>query len=132
MRRPCLRFTVRRMMFAVAFVALAFGAWKEFTRLRDLSNHYQRQAARLSRQERYHRANSLLTQEEWMDLCRKVEEKNRLGRERSGGQPLWYAPPDPPAFHREKAEDLARLIARYRRAARYPWLRVEPDPWIPD
>jgi hypothetical protein len=93
MRIPRVRFTVRRMMIAVAIVALALSFFVWNRRMARLSMEYDMQS---------------------------------LTYRGSGGpRPRFPVPIPSPLTDRERWED--EMAARYRRAARYPWLPVAPD-----
>jgi hypothetical protein len=71
------------------------------------------------------------TREEWLSDCRRVDELNELrarGLRKSIGELLY--PPDPDEGRRAVAQ-FDRLRQVYERAARYPWLPIEPDPLGP-
>jgi hypothetical protein len=95
MRLPRLRFTVRRMMVAVAVVGILLGTMtvRRGHSLR-LATYHQGQVKRLYDQ--------------------YGEAENFFGR--ASGGILWHS----------------ELQWKYERAARYPWLPVEPDPPEPE
>jgi hypothetical protein len=102
MRLPRLRFTVRRMMVAVAVVAFLFGAEATRRRWESLASTYRTKAvsfehrALVSRHSRDHEA-----------VLENDPEQRKLKR----------------------IEDHYVALARkYQYAAHYPWLAVEPDP----
>jgi hypothetical protein len=127
MRRPRVRFTVRRLMIVIAVVGVLFAVGLETTRLRRIS------AARQQ---------ALTSYAAYEALARKfsaqqspMETKAREGSAESLAEDL------------EKAATIsARMAARYQRnadywdmmskkyadAARYPWRSVEPDPPPPE
>ena len=113
MKIPRVRFTVRRAMVTVAAVALAFA----IARYWNARSYYLEKAANHAS----FRANVLRT----TDSIRYWEIRwtdQRLGR---GAEYPWPAgPPFVPAMARYHDE----MRQKYERAARYPWLRVEPDP----
>jgi hypothetical protein len=94
MRLPRVRFTVRRLMIAVAVVALAIGM---FARSRQMSKIADRHAAQI------------LEHSQMMPLPNGAFVMLLDNR----GQ--WHQ----------------AMVAKYRRAARRPWLPVEPDPHEP-
>lgn len=124
MRMP--RFRIRTLMIAVAVVAVltacAAGAW----RLNRLSRYYRSQAAILSHAEK-RATEGLKDQEEELasiakrdPLARaKLKDFEDVARHCAGQ----YA---------ALAEHAAALKLKYERAARYPWLPVEPDPPEPE
>jgi hypothetical protein len=107
MRPP--RFTVRRMMVAVAIagVLLAILAW-----VRDLHRRrtfYEAQAARYAEQEEIHLYAARVARADFD----RTRNKNYRGQVVTS---LIYA-----GFYR-------LLVEKYRHAARHPWESVEPDP----
>ncbi len=149
MRVPHVRFTVRRMMVAVALLALLlWGGLVEIPRLRGLARDYRARAAR-------HAA----TQKRFLkffrdrDLCRVYWSALAVDRQAEAEAALCPEVPDGPAdavetwaelatqardqaaWHARsiaqegpKSEYFARMRWKYERAARYPWLPVAPDP----
>jgi hypothetical protein len=121
MRLPRLRFTVRRLMLVVALAGLAMGVGIWSYKMRQLSGGYARAA-------KFHRA--------WLDRYREREAVilQAIGRLETVAARRSVVPPSHDR-HREDAADYARkadyreaLALKYERAARYPWLPVEPDP----
>ncbi len=113
MRVPRVRFTVRRLMVVVAVVALAFG----IVRLWALRQLYLQKAAEHAGFRAYvlNSPDSIRHWEfRWTD--------QRMGQPASYPWPA--GPPFVPAI--TKYHDDMRI--KYERAARYPWLPVEPDP----
>ncbi len=122
MKLPRVRITVRGMMIAVAVVALALAgseAWRRYRAMVALAEDYSRTATMYS---------------ETVDQV--LNDATRWDRIRSEKRKL----PDRYPFYtlddvadyardsREKARRYRALASRYRRAARSPWLPVEPDP----
>ena len=116
------RFSVRRLMIAVAIVAVVFAAWLKSVQYWDLSTQYQERV-------------------DWfesMAMCHveRIDSwETRIARKRED--------PASDDFPLEVLQDQARrdriwleyyrsLIAKYKRAARYPWLSVAPDPPDPN
>jgi hypothetical protein len=115
MRLPRPGFTVRWLMVAVAIAGVLLG----IERFRRLSNEYESRA----HWHAYHEASNceeysscLYSTNDsncWIDLS--IEElKARDG--------VLFKPPDRLAIYHH------RMQHKWRRAARYPWLPVEPDP----
>ena len=101
MRLPCVQFTIRWVMVAVAGAATILGAAVELQRRHD----------RFLRLAEHHEASSSIT-----TACGKRPSRtNGLGEDVRG----W--PNARIEWHR-------RLGEKYRRAASSPWMSVEPDP----
>jgi hypothetical protein len=99
---PRVRFTVRRMMVAVAIMALCLTAWSFWAR-RD---------------------------ERFLKFAIEAMTHATLARAYETGRPFdsrVRAPVDP-----QKAAYHAALVRKYEYAARYPWLPVLPDPPEPE
>ena len=113
MKIPRIRFTVRRMMVAVAVLALAFGIarlwWARQRYLEKAAGHASFRAYLLRSPENI---------KHW-------EERWTSGRE---GKPARYPWPAGPPFVPAIAEYHEAMRLKYERAARYPWLSVAPDP----
>jgi hypothetical protein len=103
MRLPRVRFTVRRLMVAVAIVALCLPAWSFWAR----------------RDERY------------LEFAIKAMKHNTLAEAYETGRPLGSlrerarVNPCKAAYH-------ATLARKYEYAASHPWLPVAPDPPEPE
>lgn len=98
-----LRLTIRRMMFLVAIVGMGLAT--------ALMIQRSRQFARIAEEQAYSESLSL----SYADEARgKHGDRQRVER----GELM-------ASYHRA-------LKLKYERAARYPWLSVEPDPPIPD
>jgi hypothetical protein len=114
---PCVRFTVRRMMVAVAIVAALSAA---------LAIPYRRARFAALREYHGHRLAS-----------RALHTPESLTFYNDLGEPLYRygshgATPDQ-ARHQEAMQRYhARMIETYDRAARYPFLPVAPDPPEPE
>ncbi|WP_435020388.1 hypothetical protein TA3x_001802 [Tundrisphaera sp. TA3] len=103
MKRPRWRFTLRGMMVAVAILALAsFG-----TRMLIRRGQHLRSAVLFQKKEAEARQ-----REAW---SRSMATKG-------------YVSPRVAEAERSRAEHFGRMKAKYERAARSPWLAVEPDP----
>jgi hypothetical protein len=113
MTPPRVRFTVRRMIVAVAVIALAF--W--MVRLWAARQLYLQKAAKHAgfRANVLRSPNSIAYWESrWTDQ-----------RE---GKPARYPWPAGPPFVPALAKYHDAMRMKYERAARYPWLPIEPDP----
>lgn len=113
------RFTIRQMMIIVATLAATFGLAISVIRSSHSAAIYQQRV-------REHASQA--------SLCRDLSEKaDRFWTERVHAK-------DPENWeYREAAEWVRRLCdyhelmtQKYERAARYPWLPVEPDPPMPE
>jgi hypothetical protein len=103
MRWPRPRFTVRRLMIAVAILAIGFGAIKWVAEMRARSSDYRRRAIEFER--RTLRRGSLVRTDDGRWVDRFDNENDRLG------------------------DDWARrMAAKYERLSYCPWLATEPDP----
>ncbi len=127
MGRPSVRFTVRGLMAVVAVVALLIGGSLEYARLRRLGHEYAARAINAKRSLGYARRSSDRSHERWLAECQRIDRSEQA----SGG---WYKMGRPPSP--ERARRLVAywepIVAKYERAARYPWLSVEPDPPRPE
>ena len=112
MKVPRVRFTVRRMMVAVAVAALAF--W--IVRLSSLRRQYLEKAANHASFQAY-----LITSPQMIKFW---EDRWTAARE---GKPAKYPWPSGPPFVPSIAEYHDQMRIKYKRAARYPWLPVAPD-----
>jgi hypothetical protein len=103
MRWPRPRFTVRRLMIAVAILAIGFGAIKWVAEMRARSSDYRRRAIEFE--------------------CRTLRRGSMVWK---GGN-RWVD-----RFDNENdclRDDWARrMAAKYERLSYYPWLAAEPDP----
>jgi hypothetical protein len=119
-RRP--RVTVRRLMLAVAIVAIAFGGWGAWVRYRaivTLSEGYQKRAT-------YFSAFASFSDREALEYEVVAAEKKKtpdpypgmtLERLARGG-----------ASERKVGDYYRALAKKYQQAARAPWIPIEPDP----
>jgi hypothetical protein len=113
MRLPRVKYTVRRMMVAVAILALAFG----IIRLWATRQLYLKKAAGHAG----FRTEVLRSPE----TIAYWESRWTAQRE---GRPARYPWPGGPPFVPAMAQYHDAMRIKYERAARYPWLPVEPDP----
>jgi hypothetical protein len=102
MRLP--RVTTRRLMVLVAVVAALLGAFQVLSRRRRLYEYNAMKYAIVARQQSY------------------AEDGYQLGYRGARFGPLARQ------IGRRRAEHYEALRVKYERAARYPWLPVEPDP----
>src|SRR4051794_8604286 len=106
MRLPRVRFTVRRVMFVVAIVALILGGTAEGVRRRERFRRKAQEYARTS--------NDLYLRGFY------------FGKETTfGPSPAEVRISDE---YERRSIQYQRLSEKYERAARSPWLPVEPDP----
>jgi hypothetical protein len=134
MRLPRVRFTVRRMMIAVAVVAVLIGVGlhvERAIRFSRLSTNYVEFAAMYAEYE------SILRKRERNH--RELAERERESADkfqRSSSVELWRRLAQEDTDRADKFKSLAeyhsRMKAKYQAAARRPWLDVEPDPPRPE
>jgi hypothetical protein len=121
------RFSVRGLMVAVAVVALLMGGLLEYARLKRLGREYAGRAIGARRAMEPARRSLGWSHERWLAECRRFDQIEQA----SGGWYKFGRPPSP-----ERAKRLVAywqpVVAKYERAARYPWLPVEPDPPRPE
>jgi hypothetical protein len=141
MRLPRLRFTVRRLMLVVAIAGLIMGGGVSGHRMWELSRYYAGHAQSSKAQERYCRGSADL----YMYAAQRTEETARLltavvstrGLARKSLRSEGYSDESVQwravglrklaADRASKAVELGAQARKYDRAARYPWLPVEPD-----
>jgi hypothetical protein len=112
------RFTVRRLMIAVAIAGVFFGGVVELPRLWVLRRQY------LGLAEKYGY---------WETRLNGVVELRQELTFYSMSQPRGPEPsPERLARMKARADYYSRQRAKYEHAARFPWLRVAPDPPAPD
>ena len=122
MEIPRVRFTVRRLMVAVAVVGIAFYGlvlWRrsaEYRRLADEAERSEMKAIVGAKQ-----ADAVAARFRRMPEKVTSEGVNLQSRYSAEGTHL-----------RRLSQDRARAKIKYRRAARYPWLPVAPDPPEPE
>lgn len=127
------RFSVRGLMVAVAVVALLLGGSLEYARLKRLGREYAGRAIGARRAMEPARKSLGWSHERWLAECRRLDQMEQAsgGWFKSGGSYNLPRPPSP-----ERANRLVAywqpVVAKYERAARYPWLPVEPDPPRPE
>jgi hypothetical protein len=113
-----LRFSVRRLLIAVAILAVILAAWMKSVQYWDLSTQYQERVAWFESMADDHRSRI----DSWDTLiARKKKDPASDGftlelfQDQAKRDRIWLA------YDRG-------LIAKYKRATRYPWLSVAPDP----
>jgi hypothetical protein len=126
MRWPCSRSTIRSMMVAVAAVGLLIGASLEIIRLRKLSDVYAAHVITARRTLAFAAISAGWSDERWTTECLEIDRANR--------QWGWFqmARPLSPQRARERVAYWQPICAKYERAARYPWISLEPDPPRPE
>jgi hypothetical protein len=143
-RIPRVRFTVRRLMIVVVIVAgLLWGL-----KMRRLSVSYSEQAATHASEQKFWDSGVSLSN---VEIARRTshlaELREKANRDRAEGFPevannferlieleshmLNYYLEDA-RIRKSHRDESARLNRKYYRAARYPWLSVEPDPPEPE
>lgn len=143
MRLPCPRFTVKRLMVAVAAVALVLGCSIEAVRLKRWRDVALKRAQEHAQHEQLNRdlersALEMVKTQEWIAdrdpaLSRRLERLDRKWAEFVGQQKAAAAEErDRAAKYAEAAAYHAALRWKYLRAAAHPWLPVEADPPPPD
>jgi hypothetical protein len=106
------RFTVRRLMVAVAVVGLLFGLYDQ-ARVLLLSNTYRRKAVYCDRMER---------------RCREIDAMDPAVRTREAAEALDDPFLDDPAWNKRMIPYFKALQKKYEDAASHPRLPVAPDP----
>lgn len=106
-----MRFTLRRLMLAVAIASAVLAASVEIGRLRRASAAYRQKA---------------------QEHAAIAETLKGIIAASGPSSPIDISPGEGLRSKRFTAKQVAnheaRLAAKYERAARYPWLSVEPDP----
>jgi hypothetical protein len=113
MKIPRVRFTMRRLMVAVAILGFALGVAELWRRSRLYTERASDHAGRRS---------NILQSPGSIAYWESRWQAQREGR--SGAYP-W---PDGPPFVPAIADYHDQMWAKWERAARLPWLPVEPDP----
>ena len=155
MRLPRVRFTVRRMMVAVAVVALSLGGWLWLGEMRRRSAYYSALADAYALEAENHTGlisyylrraqehpGSKAGRHYYADFQLVTSNhgvKLTLGRRTDGPQAIpRLIDPNPERYakamratserERTRADYFSRLKAKYRRAAVRPWITASPDP----
>ena len=126
---PLPRMTTRRWMIAVAVVGLLLAAPREFARLKRLSRQYEERAINAARRMSHSRMSASWSDERWVAECRAIEETESKW---NTGIPMSIGRPLRPDLARARITFWEPIRLKYERAARYPWLPVEPDPPEPE
>ena len=122
------RLTIKRAMLLVAFVAFVLGSWLQVREWHRLREDYLVEAWTNGMLEKTARKSVNRTHEEWLAACREVDRRNREGEvDVFGGRRVFLGQPNPPEMEQRRADYYAKLRLKYERAARFPWLPVEPD-----
>jgi hypothetical protein len=110
MRLLRVRFTIWRLMIAIAIIGLPLGliAEEEEVRQRRLSESYRSLAA-------YHESRTVASIACSRTRCTFTDHRGRIMRSDEVRASDWHR----------------RLAEKYRHAAARPWLPVEPDPPLP-
>jgi hypothetical protein len=130
---PRLRFTVRQLMLAVAVAALLTGGIvlaRRSAHYRREAEFHSRAAARLRAEQRSKASTARAGREQaemWTRRARDAGSKTAAQAVEDTAPGI--APYEAAARAAGATADNHDLLARkYERAARYPWLPVEPDP----
>jgi len=107
-------------MVAVAIASLSLGAYVEYFQLGPLRREYTRRALHFAEQQERYRIAGNTTYEQYLINKRENEEYNSRSTEFQRGTV-------PPERFRLYFYHCGRLKEKYERAARSPWLPVEPD-----
>jgi hypothetical protein len=137
MRLPRLQLTLRWMMVVVALVAVAMGATLWGLKMRRLARSYALRASMSKQFETECRGFEADT----VKTGQGVDELRRLRRdpasvfsdeldetEKQLASKVW----EDAAYWRRIAAHYASLKRKYERAARYPWVTIQPDPPEPE
>lgn len=144
MRLPRVRFTVRRLMIAVAIAGVIMGV----TRLTANARRLRARAAGYAIRAATERETNWGMASDEAQLARAVD-RVKVHKTRMEAGSLDQDPSDQRAVLELMEESVARrrrriarhhgrlayflaMRAKYERAARYPWLSVEPDPPEPE
>jgi hypothetical protein len=113
-------FSIRRLLTAIALLAIALAVWVEFRRLGNLAEQYRQRATYFSGEE----------QSEGEAIARA---NLSMERSKAEGDPSaeskWL---DQQAAMVKHYQYYSLMSAKYRAAATRPWLSIEPDPIPPD
>jgi hypothetical protein len=134
MRMPRVRFTVRRLIVAIAVIAILLAVGPQIRR----TIHLSRLSAGFARRAAMHDEYESI----WREDERKWREREEDDRQLADQSDLrsvadfWREQAERSAVRAEKRKALAdyhaRMKAKYNAAARRPWLDVEPDPPPPE
>jgi hypothetical protein len=138
MRLPRLRFTIRWMMVVVAIVALALGSTLWGLKMRRLARSYALRASTAKQAETNYRGLETKVTRAVREIelgqkmiePRPVREEPRfasIALDHQMRRALGLA-----AYLKRLGDHHATLRRKYERAARYPWLTIEPGPPWPE
>lgn len=119
---PRFRFTIRRMMVAVATVGMIFGVAAIWQRHRT----FLKQAAGHEAEARICEINSD-DNDKIQHQFDELRKKAGMGADPNKDSTLEYI-----RIMRLHGDHCRRLAHKYERAAHYPWLPVAPDPPVPE
>jgi hypothetical protein len=129
MRVPRVKFSVQRMMLAVASLAILMGVTREVSRLRRLSQGYTRKAVLAGREERGWRR-ALIDR-----MVSEADARQRSVTLRAKDQDLAAEWAVEASICAEEVVEVRSVLAhfvgvhqKYQRAASRPWDMVAPDP----
>lgn len=130
MRMPRVRFTLRRMMVAVALVGILTGAWLEASRQIRSSRRSRVRASG----HRFEEALALKNHARAASILKRAI-STRSFVDLGDFQIITGTPDDALASLKEAMESFSRRVeyhramrVKYEHATRYPWLPVAPDP----
>jgi hypothetical protein len=132
MRAPAVRFTIRRMMIAVAVFGVVLGVWLELSRLARIAAARRRDAASYAASEAIARKFALQYSRQAQQYLSSAESSgpSNAGFLEELRRVASYAE-SAAARYRRNADYWAMMNKKYERAARAPWSSVEPDPQPP-
>jgi hypothetical protein len=125
MKLPRVRFTIGRMMVAVAISAIFMAGLLQFARRKQLIEQYEGRVINARRLVSRARLTANLSHEEWLAHCREIDRLDRAN------PPFRTARGYPPELAKELIAYGESIRRKYDRAIRYPWLPVLPDPSDP-
>jgi hypothetical protein len=137
MRLPRMRFTVRSVMFAIAVVAIAISGVLWGRKMRRLSGEFARAATANKQLESQCRE----FEGHWRSMLGPFEELARSKPDIPPGSVAEFQKNQQQMLDivrknavrwAQVADHHAALKRKYERAARYPWLSVDPDPPRPE
>jgi hypothetical protein len=132
MRRPRVRFSVRRLMIAVAIFGSVIGVWLQAQRLRRLGRDYHLRAVTAAREERLWNQTLIRLSNATVEARSLAASLRPVDRDLAE---LWDAEAKS-TFREEQAAlsiaaHYAGLARKYRRAEARPWEAVAADPKEP-
>jgi hypothetical protein len=126
---PRVRITVRRLMVAVVVVGIILGSIAQVLRLRRFARAHEAKAAeiRIAMKARSINAETAGNTEE--AIRRMASEYPAQANSLLPGASKYQRSRE---AHKRKVDYYERLLEKYSRAARHPWLTVSPDPPEPE